>query len=183
MKKEKIVIVELAEERKQFEQKVLTKSQHLRALNGFMNEFVSIDAEECFKSNNIREYFIKQLDNKYSKDFPPYVSLDKVLDLVGVSMEKFDFMLKKYNEIEIENYDPINQQAKIPNFNIYAETPEQIARYNESFSVVEVLKKVNDNISNGVMARQQIAQLIPIISYNHFKNEFHINVKYILGTN
>jgi len=180
MKKEKIVIVELAEERKQFENKVLSKSQHLRALNGFMNEFVTIDAEDCFKSNNIREYYIQQLDNKYSKDFPPYVSLDKVLDLVGVSMEKFDFMLKKYAEIEIENYDPILQQAPIPDFNIYAETPEQIARYYESDAVVKALNKVDSKIVQGILGRTQLAQMLRVITYDHHKQQITINKEYIL---
>ena len=176
----KIVIVELAEERKQFEAKVLSKSQHLRALNGFMNEFVTIDAEECFKSDNIREYFIKQLDEKYSADFPSYVKLNKVLDLVGVSMEKFDFLLKKYNEIVIENYDPINQQAKIPDFSIYAETPDQIERYHESDAVVKALNKVDSKIVQGVLGRSQLAQMLRVISYDHIKQQITINKEYVL---
>lgn len=180
MKKEKIVIVELAEERKQFEAKVLSKSQHLRALNGFMEEFIKVDAEECFKSDNIREYFIKQLDEKYSLDFPSYVSLNKVLDLVGVSMEKFDFLLKKYNEIELEKYDPINQQCMVPDFNIYAETPEQIERYHESDAVVKALKKVDSKIIQGVMGRSQLAQLLRVISCDHIKQQITINKEYVL---
>jgi hypothetical protein len=176
----RILIVERTTESIIFDKKLKEKNQCLESLIHYMNNYIEVDERELF-DNGMSVYFIKQLTEKYKKDFPPYVIMEKVFELVGVSFEKFNQLLEKYNSYEIEKYNPLLRTAIKPDFNIYAESKEQIERYNNTIGLVAELNKLNNEIAPGTMLRGQISNLLRIIKYNPVKNVFEIHSDYVLN--
>lgn len=178
----KVRLNENSEELKKFQDAILSKAHAQRTMLGYLSQFVTIDETTLFEGD-IKQNAIELFKNKYASDFPSYLAIEKIMELVDFSLSTFQTLIDKYKFFEVDGYNPITQSALIKDFGVYAETPEQISRYKESKSIVDALKKVSDKVANGVMARQQLTQLIPIISYNAVKNDFEINVRYILGAN
>ena len=179
MKETKIRLNESSEELKKFQDAVLSKSHSQRTLLGYLSQFVTID--ETILEGDIKNNTIEVLKAKYSNDFPSYVSIEKILELVDFSLTTFQTLIDKYKFHEVEGYDPTTQSAKIPDFGIYATSPEEIERYQLAKNMVDALKSADHVITNGLQIRESISQHIQPIVYNRFNNTFEINVKYILG--
>ena len=181
MKETKIRLNENSEELKKFKDAVLSKAHAQRTLLGYLSQFVTIDETTLLESGDIKLNAIEVLKAKYSNDFPSYVSIEKILELVDFSLTTFQTLIDKYKLYEVEGYDPTTQSAKIPDFGVYAQSSEEIERYNLSKNMVDALKSADHVITNGLQIRDTFPQHIKCIVYNRIKNEFEINIKWILG--
>jgi len=179
MKETRIKLNDNAEELRKFQDAVLSKAHAQRTLLGYLSQFVTID--ETILEGDIKINTIEVLKAKYSNDFPSYVSIEKILELVDFSLTTFQTLIDKYKFHEVEGYDPTTQSAKIPDFGIYATSPEEIIRYNLSKNMVDALKSVDHVITQGLQVRDTFPNHIKCIVYNRIKNEFEINIKWILG--
>ena len=181
MKKEsRIKLIDNAEELRKFKDTLLSKAHAQRVLAGYASQFIPID-ESTFFEGDIKLNFVEAFKIRYASDFPSYLAIEKIMELVDFSLEKFQFLLDKYKFYDIEKYDPINQQAPIPDFAIYAKSPEEIERYNLSKNLVDTLNAVAHKITPGLTTREAISLHIQPITYNRFNDTFEINIKYILG--
>jgi hypothetical protein len=181
MKETKIRLNENSEELKKFKDAVLSKAHAQKTLLGYLSQFVTIDETTLLESGDIKLNAIEVLKAKYSNDFPSYISIDKILELVDFSMTTFQTLIDKYKFHDIKGYNPTTQSAPIIDFGIYAQSPEEIERYKLAKNMVDALKSADHVITNGLQIRESISQHIQPIVYNRFNNTFEINVKYILG--
>ena len=180
MKETKIRLNENSEELKKFQDAVLSKSHSQRTLLGYLTQFVAA-IDETILEGDIKTNAIGVLSAKYENDFPKYISIDKILELVDFSMTTFQKLIDNYKFHEVEGYDPTTQSAKIPDFGIYATSPEEIERYKLAKNIVDSLKSVDHVITQGIQIRDTFPRHIKCIVYNRIKNEFEINIKWILG--
>ena len=100
MKETKIRLNENSEELKKFKDAVLSKSHTQRTLLGYLSQFVTID--ETILEGDIKLNAIEVLKAKYSNDFPSYVSIEKILELVDFSLTTFQTLIDKYKFYEVE---------------------------------------------------------------------------------
>ena len=179
MKETKIRLNENSEELRKFQDAILNKAHAQRTLHGYLSQFVTID--ETILEGDIKTNAIEVLSAKYENDFPKYISIDKILELVDFSMTTFQKLIDNYKFHEVEGYDPTTQSAPIKDFGVYAQSLEEIERYKLAKNMVDALKSADHVITNGLQIRESISQHIQPIVYNRFNNTFEINVKYILG--
>jgi len=180
LKTDKIILYVLEQDKITFESKLEAKINALEELTKYMNQFITVNPKEAFKTN-IKQYFISQFEDKYKKDFPSYLKTEKLLDLLEVSVTILDKLIEKYNYHSIENFNPIKRTAQAPDFNVYAETDEQKERYFQTIGLVTHLNYLRSNFHHGINPSNQICHLLRVVSYNITKQCFSINPKYILN--
>lgn len=176
----KVRLNENSEELKKFQDAILSKAHAQRIMLGYLSQFVTID-ETTFFDGDIKLNAIELFKNKYASDFPSYLAIEKIMELVDFSLSTFQTLIDKYKFFEVDQYNPINQSAPVKDFGIYASSPEEIERYNLSKNVVDALRSADHTITQGLQIRDTFPQHIKCITYNRIKNEFEINVRWILG--
>jgi len=179
LKTDKIILYVLEQDKITFESKLEAKIKALDELTKYMNQFVTVNEKEAFKTD-IKQYFISQFEDKYKKDFPSYLKTEKLLDLLEVSVILLDTLIKKYNYHNIENFNPIKRTAPAPDFNVYAETDKQKERYFQTIGLVTHLNYLKSNFHQGSNPSNQICHLLRVVSYNLSKQCFQINYSYVL---
>jgi hypothetical protein len=112
----------------------------------YCNRFLVIEDKIEF-AKDFKEYFLNAWEQKYSNSFPPIVSVLKQLELSDCQLHIIEAYQKQYENIAID-FNPSTQKAKDKDFNIYAETPEQIERFNACQSVIEAIEKLQKSGAN-----------------------------------
>jgi len=177
--KSKIILSTDNDSKSLFEKNLSIKISAQSKLVEYMNRFIKTDEKEAFKGD-VKDYFKQALEEKYKKDFPPYVILDKIFDLVGVSFETFDLLYQKYNHTEVEGFDPFTREAPEKDFNTYIENEEQEFRYNETSILINSLNSFLEEMEKGIHPRGFVARTLRVVSYCATENKFKINENYVL---
>ena len=137
MKKVKIDFDTNAE--KTFKTEIETKINAFKKLLSNLEEFVdTIDLEALYSNPEAysKESIIKEYESSYKR-----IQHDKLFDLIGFSL----IDLKKQSDIFKSighNFNYETLEYTTPDFNIYAETTEQIERYNASKKAIEALTEL-----------------------------------------
>jgi hypothetical protein len=180
LKTDKIVLYVLETEKIAFKKKLEAKVKALEELSMYMNQFITVNPNEAFKTN-IKEYFITEFKKKYSNDFPSYLRTEKLLDLLEVSITTLDKLIENYDNLSIENFDASTRTAPEPDFTVCAVTEEQIARYYETIGLVNHLNHLIHHIQPGMNPRFTLCDLIKTVGYNERKQCFILNYYYVLN--
>lgn len=166
-------------EREHLENQTIKKQTYLNLLQ-YVTKFVdieSIDLDSESLLNDVKMQFLKV--NR--KDFPVMVKDIKIFDLVDFDLNKLERLINEYQNINIE-WNSKTGKFKQIDFNIYAETEEEIKKLNESKELKEVINKHLDIMPMGLIPKQQIASAFKnMILFNHISNKYDININYIKG--
>ena len=166
-------------EREYLENQTIKKQTYLNLLNYILKfvdvETINFDSENLL--NDVKTQFLKV--NRQS--FPPIVKDNKIFDLVDFDLNKLDKLINDYQRIKI-NWDSNTGKFEEIDFNVYAETKEEIQRLNESKELREVFNKHLQVMPMGIIPKQQIAAAFKnIVYFNHITNKYDININYIKG--
>jgi len=166
-------------EREYLENQTIKKETYLNLLNYILKfidvETVDLDSENLL--NDVKTQFLKV--NRQS--LPPIIKDSKIFDLVDFDLNKLDKLINDYQSIKI-NWDCNTGKFEKIDFNIYAETKEELQRLNESNELKAVFNKHLEILPMGIIPKQQIASAFKnIVYFNHITNKYEINVKYIKG--
>ena len=174
MKKVKIDFDTNAE--KTFKTEIETKINAFKTLLSNLEQFIdTIDLEALYNSPEAysKEAIIKEYADSYKR-----IQHDKLFDLIGFSL----IDLKKQSDIFKSighNFNYETLEYTTPDFNIYAETTEQIERYNAVNNVVEALTELRkySNIHAGTLIQAMNGAVIP-----NYKTMFvQVNTNFILS--
>ena len=145
----------------------------------YCSKFLVIENKIEF-AKDFKGYFLKAWEQKYSNSFPPIVSILKQLELSDCQGSIIEAYQTQYLNIAID-FDAETQKAKDIDFNIYAETPEQIERFKACQSLIEAIENLQStgaNIMYGSLC--QSMQSVLTIDYSTNKltptNQFIFNV-------
>ena len=125
------------------------------------------------------EYSIQIVGDKF-KDAYKGAKIEKIFDIIGFNSTKVERLCKEFLSVDIE-IDPITLEATASaDFNIYAETAEQIEKYNAVQNVcssIKVLMKYAPNIHKGDLIIALRGAVVPDYANNHIQQ----NINFILN--
>ena len=133
---------EAAEHTKQFEAK---KKAFNDCLN-YCNTFLTIEDLEAF-SKDMKANFLNQWEVKHSASFPPMVGILKQLEFSEVQLHVIEAYQTLFESIDLE-FNPNTQEQKAIDFNIYAETPEQIERFASCTELIKAIERLQSSGAN-----------------------------------
>lgn len=99
----------------------------------YCERYLTIDDTKAFKSD-IWGHFEAVYLEKYRSEFPPIVTDAKIFELSDIDTDKIKALQRKY--------EAINAPDKEPDFTVYANTPEQIERFNATQKICDTLNTV-----------------------------------------
>jgi len=161
----KVIIGYSTHEETEYTKQFETKKKAFNDCLNYCNTFLTIEDLKEF-SNNMKAYFLTEWEQKHSSSFPPMVGILKQLEFSEVQLHIIEAYQTQYDSIDLE-FNPNTQEQKAIDFNIYAETPEQIERYtscNELITAIERLQSVGANILYGSLC--QSMQNVLTIDYS-----------------
>lgn len=123
------------------------------------NEPSQVDREELYK--DAFTYGVELTANNYKTAYKGAL-IDKVFSLIGFSVSEYEALSSSFEKIEIE-FNPITLDYDTKDHNIYAETPEQIERWNAVKDVcksIEVLRR-HTPLHNGSLIQSLRGTLMP----------------------
>jgi len=167
------------EEKKYLEDKRIKKESYLNLLE-YITKFVDIENIDC-DSDNLLDDVKMQFLNAHRQSFPQLVKDNKIFELVEFDLNKLKRLINDYQNIKI-NWDSRTGKFEEIDFNIYAETKQEIQRLNASNELKEVLNKHLEIMPFGILPKQQLSSYFKnIVLFDYQTNRFEINVKYIKG--
>jgi len=175
----KVIGINERDEKKYLEDQRIKKESYLNLLK-YITKFIDIETIDCDSEtllNDVRTQFLKV--NRQS--FPPIVKDAKIFELVDFDLSKLERLINTYQSIKI-NWDSRTGKFENRDFNIYAETKQEIERLNASNELKEVFNKHLEILPMGLLPKQQIASYFKnIVLFDYHTNRFGINVNYIKG--
>ena len=138
------------------------------------NEPSQIDREELYKDPF--SYGVELTANNYKKAYKGAL-VDKVFSLIGFSVSEYEALSNSFERIKLE-FNPITLEYDTPDYNYYAETPEQIERWNAVQDVcksIEVLRK-HTPLHNGSLIQSLRGTLMP----DYLNSTVQPNLNFIL---
>jgi hypothetical protein len=176
MKKIKIGFNDKAEA--QYLNDLQAKQIAFQTLADYLLEYVeNIDVNALYDAP--LEYSIHIVVDKF-KDAYKGAKVEKIFDIIGFNSAKVERLCKEFQAVDIE-IDPNTLEATaVADFNIYAETSEQIEKYNAVQDVcnsIKVLMKYAPNIHKGDLIIALRGAVVPDYANNHIQQ----NIKFILN--
>lgn len=176
MKKLKIGFNEKAET--QYLNNLQDKRSALQSLADYTLEFVEdIDLKALYEAPY--EYSTQIVANKF-KDAYKGAKIEKIFDIIGFSSVKVERLCKEFKAVDIQINPNTLEPLEIIDFNIYAETPEQIEKYNAVKNVcdaVKILIQYAPNIHKGDLIYALRGAIMPDYANNHVQ----ANIGFILN--
>jgi len=173
----KVIGINEREEKKYYEDQRIKKESYLNLLE-YIAKFIdieTIDFESETLFNDVKTQFLKV--NRQS--FPQLVKDNKIFELVDFDLNKLERLINDYQSIKI-NWNCHTGKFEEIDFNIYAQTKEEIQRLNETKELSEVLNKHLNILPFGILPKQQLSSYFKnIVLFDYQTNRFEINVKYI----
>ena len=167
------------EEKKYYEDQRIKKESYLNLLE-YITKFVDIENIDC-DSDNLLDNVKTQFLNAHRQSFPQVVKENKIFELVDFDLNRLERLINDYQSIKI-NWNCHTGKFENRDFNIYAETKEELQRLNETRELSEVLNKHLEIMPFGILPKQQIASYFKnIVLFDYHTNKYDINVKYIKG--
>lgn len=176
MKKLKIGFSDQAET--QYLNNLQAKQIAFQSLADYTLEYVEdIDLNALYKAPY--EYSIQIVANKF-KDAYKSAKIEKIFDIIGFSVMKVERLSKELSSIDIQINANTLEPLETVDFNIYAETAEQIEKYKAVKNVcdaVKILIQYAPNIHKGDLINALRGAIIPDYANNHVQ----ANIGFILN--
>lgn len=148
-----------------FEKKQMVKKQMYAELSNLIDE----DAEPTASiENNPLQFFYDWLLEKYKDRNPMNLKAVKLVDLLEIDLTKFKDSIAKNNAI------PNVPEPKEEDFNLYAETPEELARLKLSTDFIAVIQRAKK-----IVGFVNLAGFVPIIKFDGHLNDYVVNKEYV----
>ena len=175
MKKIKIGFNEKAET--QYLNDLQAKQIALQTLADYLLEYVEeIDVNALYKAPN--EYSIEIVANKFKEAYKG-AKIEKIFDIIGFNTTKVERLCNEFKAVDIQINANTLEPLETVDFNIYAETDEQIEKYNAVQNVcdsIKVLMKYAPNIHKGELINALRGAVVPDYTNNHIQK----NIGFIL---
>ena len=159
---EKIKIGFNQQEADKFAKNIKDKINHFQKLADYLEQFnnsAQIDREALYKDPFT--YGVELTADNYKAAYKGAI-IDKVFNLIGFSASEYMAISNSFEKIEIE-FNPITLEYDTPDHSYYAETPEQIERWNAVKDVcksIEVLRR-HTPLHNGSLIQSLRGTLMP----------------------
>jgi len=114
--------------KKRFEANLTALSVHLKDFFTKCEKYVQIEDKNTYKGNLLQS-FISDFSDKYQSEFSQLLSIEKMLELSDVPVDKLRFLAAKINEIDID-LDFNTHEASTPDFSIKTESIEENLLWN-----------------------------------------------------
>lgn len=112
----------------EYNQRVSRKTDLFNSLIDLLEKYVQIEDREQLDKEGFT-YFESQFYKRYSAEFPPLLSVEKMLELSEVDTKLIKVLFRQYAQIKIEGWNVKTVSAPTIDFNVYATNTEQIKRY------------------------------------------------------
>lgn len=122
-------------------QNVERKKKLFKELVDYCSQFVHLDDLTAL-SNEGERYFQKVFYARYKDEFPPMVSVQKMIEMVECSLSKISSLHTRYSDIKIEGFNPETCEAPILDFSVYATTKQQVERYKLAQSICDCINQL-----------------------------------------
>ena len=159
-----------------FKTEIEAKISAFKALLSHLEQFIdTIDLEALY--NNPEAYSKEAIIQEYADSYKR-IQHNKLFDLIGFSLND----LKKQSDIFKSighNFNYETLEYTIPDFNVYAQTQQQIDRYNAVNNAIEALTELKkySNIHAGTLIQAMNGAVIP-----NYKTMFvQVNTNFILS--
>ena len=166
-----------------YTQKLERKKKLFQELIEYCSKFVHLDDLTAL-SNEGEQYFQKVFYARYKDEFPPMVSIQKMIEMVECSLSKISSLHTRYSEIQIEGFNPETQEAPIIDFSVYATTKEQIKRYQLAQSICDAVNEIKAT-TNYTIFHGQLSQAMGGILQISFADsgKLIVNKDFVLNDN
>ena len=122
-----------------FKSEIEAKISAFKTLLNNLEQFVdTIDLKALY--NNPEAYSKETIIKEYAGSYKG-IKHDKLFDLIGFNLSELKKQSDIFNSVG-NNFDPKTLEYTAPNFGIYAETPDQIERYNAVNKAIEALSEL-----------------------------------------
>ena len=174
MKKIKLGFNEKAET--QYLNDLQAKQIALQTLVDYLLEYVEeIDVNALYKAPN--EYSIEIVANKFKEAYKG-AKIEKIFDIIGFNTTKVERLCNEFKAVDIQINANTLEPLETIDFNIYAETDEQIKRYEAVKNICEAVKQINDMpIHFGSL----IQAMRGLILADYQNQSIQPNLTYVLG--
>ena len=154
----------------------------LRSLvNDFFEEagkYIEIKDKNKFKGD-LFKVFINEFSDKYKTQFPDVLTLDKIMELVSVNVDKLRFLSSKVNEFNID-FDYNTNEIETPDFSIYTSNNEENLLFKYAQGISEA---IYNNRPQGITLFNADLQrgFVGILIFDFSSQKLVPNVGYIKG--
>lgn len=156
-----------------FKNEIEAKISAFKTILSNLEQFVdTIDLKALYNNPEAysKEAIIKEYESSYKR-----IKHDKLFDLIGFDLSELKKQSDIFNSIG-HHFDSKTLKYTTPNFGIYAETPEQIERYNAVNTLIESLNelKKHKHLHAGSLIQAMNGSVIPdyktmfVKANNHF---------------
>jgi hypothetical protein len=154
------------ERKKQYDKDVADKQRLLDQAIQLTETLITIENEDKFKES-FTTYFLEQWSEQYKNSFPPFVKVEKQIELSDFSLTMLHQLETKYKAIRL----PEN-----PNFDITI-TKEQIVVYKALKQVCDAINSSVEHVPN-LLLGQIVATYKGGLSYSFEKKQLEVNPLY-----
>ena len=154
------------EKKKQYDKDVADKQRLLDQATELAKTRITIENEDKFKESFTR-YFLEQWSEQHSSQFPPFVKVEKQIELSEFSMHLLNQIETKYKAIKL---------PKQPNFDITI-TKEQIVVYKALKSVCDAINASMNHVPN-LLLGNVVQMYRGALSYSFADKRLEVNVYY-----
>lgn len=124
-----------------YNQNVQRKAKLFKELVDYCSQHIDTSDLSALSEKGLA-HFKEVFYNRYKDSFPPTLSIDKMLELSDISASKIDSIHQRYNDIQIEGFNPETCEAPELDFNVYATTKEQIKRFELAQSICHAVNEL-----------------------------------------
>lgn len=132
-----IIIGYKSEDEKAYKTNLEAKISALEEFFSYVGKFISTEDRKTFKTN-LYDTFVQRFYDKYAKDYP-HITINKLFALLDVNIEKINSLIATINSIQID------EDAPLPNFNIYTENEEQNKLYGYLKTIIDSIENLQNN--------------------------------------
>jgi hypothetical protein len=129
--------------KRRFEANLTALSVHLKDFFTECEKYVQIEDKNTYKGNLLQS-FISDFSDKYQSEFSQLLSIEKMLELSDVPVDKLRFLAAKINEIDID-LDFNTHEVETPDFSIKTNSIEENLLWNYANGIS---KAIHDNKPN-----------------------------------
>ena len=155
-----------------------TKIDRLTQFFEECDKYVTIEDKNAYKPN-LYNSFVNDFSKKYKKQFSELLTIEKILEISDVPVDKLRFLAAKINEIDID-LDFNTHKAETPDFSIKTNSIEENLLWNYANNLS---KAIHDNLPNGITFFYSDLQrgFANVLLYDFSTQRLVPNVSYIKG--
>jgi hypothetical protein len=156
-------------------------SSKIERLTQFFEEctkYVDIKDKNAYKPN-LYNSFVEDFSAKYKSQFSELLTIDKILELSEVPVDKLRFLAAKINEIDID-LDFNTHEASTPDFSIKTESIEENLLYEYSKRIAAAIHDNKPEYMTFFYA-DLVRGFANILQYDFNSQKLVPNVSYIKG--